>query len=276
MELAGVRLRGVCKVFHFDCSNVPLEKGDFAVVSTERGVALGEVDRRVRDFTPTGEKTVWPRVLRVATADDLRIHKENEKREADAHAVCVKRIGARGLDMKLVRSEILLDRSKTIFYFTADGRIDFRELVKDLAHELRTRIEMRQIGVRDEARIIGGIGPCGKELCCASFLTDFEPITVKMAKDQKLSLNPAKLSGVCGRLMCCLIYEHDSYGCKGGGCAGKGSQRRDGSRPPPAGGSAKAATSVQAAPAAAPVETPKPDSGAAPAVAPGIGPEETP
>jgi cell fate regulator YaaT (PSP1 superfamily) len=113
--------------------------------------------------------------------------------------------------MKLVRAEYLLDRSKAVFYFTADGRIDFRELVKDLAHEIRTRIEMRQIGVRDEARAVGGVGPCGKELCCATFLRDFEPITVKMAKDQKLSLNPAKLSGVCGRLMCCLIYEHDSY-----------------------------------------------------------------
>jgi cell fate regulator YaaT (PSP1 superfamily) len=233
MDLAGIRLRGVCKIFHFDCTGIALAKGDFAVVSTERGVALGEVDRCVRDFTPTGEKTQWPRVLRVATADDLRIHKENEKREAEAHAVCVKRIAARGLDMKLVRSEILLDRSKAIFYFTADGRIDFRELVKDLAHELRTRIEMRQIGVRDEARIIGGIGPCGKELCCASFLADFEPITVKMAKDQKLSLNPAKLSGVCGRLMCCLIYEHESYGCKGA-CGAPRPRRPEGAAPPKA------------------------------------------
>jgi len=113
--------------------------------------------------------------------------------------------------MKLARTEVLLDRSKATFYFTADGRIDFRELVKDLAHELRTRIEMRQIGVRDEARVVGGVGPCGMGLCCATFLNDFEPITVKMAKDQKLALNPAKLSGVCGRLMCCLIYEHESY-----------------------------------------------------------------
>lgn len=231
MELAGIKLRGVCKTYHFDCTDVPLEKGDFAVVSTERGVALGEVVHRLRDFTPTGEKTTWPRALRIATADDLRIHKENERREAEAQAICVKRISARGLDMKLVRSEILLDRSKAIFYFTADGRIDFRELVKDLAHELRTRIEMRQIGVRDEARAIGGIGPCGKELCCASFLTDFEPITVKMAKDQRLSLNPAKLSGVCGRLMCCLIYEHESYGCKGGACGGKGGRRETAGKP---------------------------------------------
>jgi cell fate regulator YaaT (PSP1 superfamily) len=149
--------------------------------------------------------------VRTATADDIRTHQENARRESEAHAFCLKRIEARSLPMKLTRTEVLLDRSKAIFYFTADGRIDFRELVKDLAHELRTRIEMRQIGVRDEARMVGGIGPCGKNLCCASFLSDFEPITVKMAKDQKLALNPAKLSGVCGRLMCCLIYEHESY-----------------------------------------------------------------
>jgi len=135
--------------------------------------------------------------------------------------------------MKLVRAEYLLDRSKAVFYFTADGRIDFRELVKDLAHELRTRIEMRQIGVRDEARAVGGVGPCGKELCCATFLRDFEPITVKMAKDQKLSLNPAKLSGVCGRLMCCLIYEHDSY-ARQKGCGVCPSPKAPPPAPPPA------------------------------------------
>jgi cell fate regulator YaaT (PSP1 superfamily) len=143
--------------------------------------------------------------------EDIRVHQENARREAEAHDFCLKRIEARALPMKLARTEVLLDRSKATFYFTADGRIDFRELVKDLAHELRTRIEMRQIGVRDEARVVGGVGPCGMGLCCATFLNDFEPITVKMAKDQKLALNPAKLSGVCGRLMCCLIYEHESY-----------------------------------------------------------------
>ena len=132
-----------------------------------------------------------------------------------------------------LRAEFLLDRSKAVFYFTADGRIDFRELVKDLAHELRTRIEMRQIGVRDEARAVGGVGPCGKELCCATFLRDFEPITVKMAKDQKLSLNPAKLSGVCGRLMCCLIYEHDSY-ARQKGCAACASPKGPSPAPTPA------------------------------------------
>ncbi len=211
MDIAGIRMRGVCKTFHYDCTGVGVRKGDFAVVQTERGVSMGEVVQRLDGYAPGNPKASYNKVLRPATAEDVHAHQENVRREAEAEAFCEKRIGERGLPMKLVRAEYLLDRSKAIFYFTADGRIDFRELVKDLAHELRTRIEMRQIGVRDEARVVGGVGPCGKELCCATFLRDFEPITVKMAKDQKLSLNPAKLSGVCGRLMCCLIYEHESY-----------------------------------------------------------------
>lgn len=211
MDLAGVRLRGVCKTFHYDCTGTTVGRGDYVVVQTERGAVLGEVVQRVDSYSPPGEKSPYSRIVRAATADDIRAHQENARRETDAHSFCMKRIEDRALPMKLARTEVLLDRSKAVFYFTADGRIDFRELVKDLAHELRTRIEMRQIGVRDEARMIGGIGPCGKNLCCASFLSDFEPITVKMAKDQKLALNPAKLSGVCGRLMCCLIYEHESY-----------------------------------------------------------------
>lgn len=211
MDIAGIRLRGVCKTFHFDCTGVSVRKGDFAVVQTERGVALGEVVQRIDGYEPVAAKPPASKVLRPASAEDVRTHQENARREGEAEAFCERRIAERGLPMKLVRAEYLLDRSKAVFYFTADGRIDFRELVKDLAHELRTRIEMRQIGVRDEARAVGGVGPCGKELCCATFLRDFEPITVKMAKDQKLSLNPAKLSGVCGRLMCCLIYEHESY-----------------------------------------------------------------
>jgi len=211
MDLAGIRLRGVCKMHHFDCTGTPLKRGDFAVVQTERGPVLGEVVQRIDAHAPAVQKSSYARVLRAATADDIRAHQENARREAEAHSFCLKRIEARELPMKLARTEVLLDRSKAIFYFTADGRIDFRELVKDLAHELRTRIEMRQIGVRDEARVVGGVGPCGLGLCCATFLGDFEPITVKMAKDQKLALNPAKLSGVCGRLMCCLIYEHESY-----------------------------------------------------------------
>jgi cell fate regulator YaaT (PSP1 superfamily) len=211
MDLAGIRLRGVCKMHHFDCTGTSLKRGDYAVVQTERGPVLGEVLQRLDECAPAGQKGPYSRVLRAATADDIRTHQENARRETEAQDFCLKRIEARGLPMKLARTEVLLDRSKAIFYFTADGRIDFRELVKDLAHELRTRIEMRQIGVRDEARVVGGVGPCGKGLCCATFLGDFEPITVKMAKDQKLALNPAKLSGVCGRLMCCLIYEHESY-----------------------------------------------------------------
>jgi cell fate regulator YaaT (PSP1 superfamily) len=222
MDIAGIRLRGVCKTFHFDCTGVTVRKGDYAVVQTERGVSLGEVVQRIDGYAPKSAKSPGNKVLRSATAEDVRAHQENARREAEAESFCERRITERGLPMKLVRAEYLLDRTKAIFYFTADGRIDFRELVKDLAHELRTRIEMRQIGVRDEARVVGGVGPCGKTLCCATFLSDFEPITVKMAKDQKLSLNPAKLSGVCGRLMCCLIYEHETYARQRacGTCAG--------------------------------------------------------
>jgi cell fate regulator YaaT (PSP1 superfamily) len=212
MDLAGIRTRGVCKMNHYDCTGTSLEKGDYAVVMTERGPILGEVVQRLDSVSLATEKASFPKVVRPASADDLRAHQENAKREADAHMFCQSRIEARKLPMKLVRTETLLDRSKMTFYFTADGRIDFRELVKDLAHEMRTRIEMRQVGVRDEA---------------SSHLSDFEPITVKMAKDQGLALNPAKLSGVCGRLMCCLIYEHGSYArnkaC--GTCAADGDAR---------------------------------------------------
>jgi len=211
MNTAAIRLRGVCKVFHFDCAGIPLEKGDYAVVQTDRGTALGMVVRLFDNSSIRNQRVSNNKVLRIASAEDLLAHQENARRETDAYTFCLSRIAERELPMKLARAEYLLDRSKVIFYFTADGRIDFRELVKDMAHELRTRIEMRQIGVRDESRVVGGVGPCGKEFCCATFLSDFEPITVKMAKDQKLSLNPAKLSGVCGRLMCCLIYEHNMY-----------------------------------------------------------------
>ena len=211
MDLAGIRFRNLCRMNHYDCTGTALGKGDYAVVMTDRGPIVGQIVQRLDNVSTASEKSSVPKVVRAASADDLRAHQENAKRETEAHAFCLARIEARKLPMKLIRTEILLDRSKSIFYFTADGRIDFRELVKDLAHEMRTRIEMRQVGVRDEARMVGGIGPCGKELCCASHLSGFEPITVKMAKDQGLALNPAKLSGVCGRLMCCLIYEHGAY-----------------------------------------------------------------
>jgi len=209
MDLAGIRLRGVSKMYHFECTGIPVGRGDYAVVQTERGAMVGEVVQRIADLPPSIGRGSYAKVLRSATADDLRADQENSRREAEAHAFCLERIAVRKLPMKLIRAEILLDRSKSIFYFTADGRVDFRELVKDLAHEMRSRIEMRQIGVRDEARMVGGVGPCGKEFCCSTFLNEFEPITIRMAKDQNLSMNPAKLSGVCGRLMCCLIYEHE-------------------------------------------------------------------
>lgn len=196
-------------MYHFECTGIPVGRGDYAVVQTERGAVVGEVVQHLENLPPVPGRKSYAKVLRTATVDDLRADQENARREAEAHAFCLERIAARKLPMKLIRTEILLDRSKSIFYFTADGRVDFRELVKDLAHELRTRIEIRQIGVRDEARMVGGVGPCGKEFCCSSFLNEFEPITVRMAKDQNLSMNPAKLSGVCGRLMCCLIYEHE-------------------------------------------------------------------
>lgn len=235
MDLAGIRLRGLCKMNHYDCTGTSLGAGDHAVVMTERGPILGEVVQRLNDVPASPGRSGFPKIVRAASADDLRAHQENARREADAHAFCLTRIRARSLPMKLVRTEILLDRSKSIFYFTAEGRIDFRELVKDLAHELRTRIEMRQVGVRDEARMVGGIGPCGKELCCASHLQDFEPITVKMAKDQGLALNPAKLSGVCGRLMCCLIYEHGAY-ARNKACGTCGKDRKEKGAPPAEGG----------------------------------------
>jgi len=232
MNTAAIRLRGVCKVFHFDCTGIPLEKGDYAVVQTDRGVALGIVVRLIDISSSQKYKASNNKALRIASPEDLLTHQENARREVEAHAFCLSRITERALPMKLVRAEYLLDRSKVIFYFTADGRIDFRELVKDMAHELRTRIEMRQIGVRDESRAVGGVGPCGKEFCCATFLSDFEPITVKMAKDQKLSLNPAKLSGVCGRLMCCLIYEHNMYTKpKGDACEACGSSVKHAQEP---------------------------------------------
>jgi cell fate regulator YaaT (PSP1 superfamily) len=233
MDLAGIRFRNVCKMNHYDCTGTSLGKGDYAVVMTDRGPILGQVVQRLDDVSPGQERPPYPKVVRAASADDLHAHQENARREGEAYAFCLARIEERNLPMKLIRAEILLDRSKSVFYFTADGRIDFRELVKDLAHEMRTRIEMRQVGVRDEARMVGGIGPCGKELCCASHLSGFEPITVKMAKDQGLALNPAKLSGVCGRLMCCLIYEHGSYARKKecGTCPAD-----EGGQTPPAGG----------------------------------------
>ncbi|RMG60513.1 MAG: hypothetical protein D6713_02845 [Deltaproteobacteria bacterium] len=210
MDIVLVKLPGVARCMRYDATGKEISPGDWVVVEGFRGIQLGRVVKVFRGVTPNGKAQIPP-VIRKGTEKDLRRSEENREKEKFAHRFCLERIEARNLPMKLVRTEYLLDRSKVVFYFTADGRVDFRELVRDLAQKLRTRIEMRQIGVRDEARMIGGIGPCGKELCCASHLNDFEPISVKLAKDQNLVLNPAKLSGLCGRLMCCLIYEHGSY-----------------------------------------------------------------
>ncbi len=211
MDLINIKFRGVAKCYQFDVTGHDVIPGEHVVVNSERGIQIGKVIKLFRDIKPSKGKMSMKKIIRKGTDGDLKSHTKNMEKEKSAHTFCLERIEARDLPMKVVRTEYLLDGSKVVFYFTADGRIDFRELVKDLANRLKTRIEMRQIGVRDEAKMIGGIGSCGKSLCCASHLHGFEPITVKLAKDQNLTLNPAKLSGLCGRLMCCLIYEHKMY-----------------------------------------------------------------
>ena len=190
---------------------VTLDKGDRAIVETARGVECGEVAMENRDVPEDSIVQPLRKVVRKATKEDLQKVEENHKKEKSAFKACERRIAARGLEMKLVDVEYTFDNSKILFYFTADGRVDFRELVKDLAGMFRTRIELRQIGVRDEAKMLGGIGICGRPFCCGSFLGGFTPVSIKMAKEQGLSLNPVKISGSCGRLMCCLKYEQEAY-----------------------------------------------------------------
>lgn len=210
-EIIGVRFKNVGKVYYFDPAGNRLEKGDLVVVETARGVECGEVvipNKEVADETIV--KPLKP-VLRPASPEDVKRSKENAQREQRAFEICQEKIASHRLDMKLVDVEYTFDNSKILFYFTADGRVDFRGLVKDLASVFRTRIELRQIGVRDEAKMLGGLGICGRPFCCTQFLSDFQPVSIKMAKEQGLSLNPAKISGSCGRLMCCLKYEQDAY-----------------------------------------------------------------
>ena len=199
------------KIYDFAAGTLELTPGDRVVVETERGRSIALVVTPPQEFDssviPEGLKSV----LRLADPADLESAARNAAREKDAREFCLRKIKERKMEMKLVKAEYLFDGSKVIFYFTADGRVDFRDLVKDLAHQFHTRIEMRQIGVRDEAKIIGGIGICGRELCCSSFLREFEPVSVKMAKEQNLALNPTKISGQCGRLLCCLGYEYETY-----------------------------------------------------------------
>ena len=199
------------KVYYFDPNGVTLDKGDRAIVETARGVECGEVAMENRDVPEDSIVQPLRKVVRKATKEDLQKVEENHKKEKSAFKACERRIAARGLEMKLVDVEYTFDNSKILFYFTADGRVDFRELVKDLAGMFRTRIELRQIGVRDEAKMLGGIGICGRPFCCGSFLGGFTPVSIKMAKEQGLSLNPVKISGSCGRLMCCLKYEQEAY-----------------------------------------------------------------
>ena len=210
-QVIGVRFRKTGKVYYFDPAGIEFEQGDGAVVETARGVECGDVLIAKRELPDELLQKPLKPVLRRANEEDLAHMAENRKREQQASEVCQEKIKKHNLDMKLISVEYSFDSNKIVFYFTADGRIDFRELVKDLAGIFKTRIELRQIGVRDEAKMLGGLGPCGRPACCASFLSDFVPVSIKMAKEQNLSLSPTKISGLCGRLMCCLNYEHEYY-----------------------------------------------------------------
>ena len=210
-EIIGVRFRPNGKIYYFDPQNFEVETGTFVIVETARGVEYGKVvlgRRKVEDSKLTA--SLKP-IIRVATADDTKKYEDNKKKSKRAFDICLEKIAKHKLDMKLIEAEYTFDNNKVLFYFTADRRIDFRELVKDLASVFKTRIELRQIGVRDETKILGGIGICGRPLCCHTYLSEFAPVSIKMAKEQNLSLNPTKISGVCGRLMCCLKNEQETY-----------------------------------------------------------------
>ena len=211
VKVVGVRFKKAGKVYYFDPGDLEIEVGHRAIVETARGTEYGDVVVGIKEVNEDDVVQPLKQVIRIATEDDHEHMEENRVKAAKAFDIALEKIERHGLPMKLIDSEYTFDDSKLIFYFTADGRVDFRELVKDLASVFKTRIELRQIGVRDEAKVIGGIGPCGRTLCCASFLGDFEPVSIRMAKEQNLSLNPTKISGICGRLMCCLKYEADVY-----------------------------------------------------------------
>lgn len=211
MKVVGVRFKKIGKIYYFDPLDMAIEKDSGVVVETSRGVEYGTAVVVDKDVEESETFSPLKPVIRIATEEDRKKNEENKAKEKEAINICKEKIKYRKLQMKLIDCEITFDGSKMIFYFTADGRIDFRDLVKDLAAIFKTRIELRQIGVRDEAKMVNGIGICGRSLCCATFLGDFQPVSIKMAKDQGLSLNPTKISGVCGRLMCCLKYEQDTY-----------------------------------------------------------------
>ena len=211
IKVIGVRFRHVGKIYYFDPKDYPICEGDHVIVETARGVEYGFVVLGPREVSEENVIQPLKSVIRVATPKDDAREENNRKKEKEAFQICLKKIREHNLDMKLIEAEYTFDNNKVLFYFTADGRIDFRELVKDLAAVFKTRIELRQIGVRDETKILGGIGICGRPLCCHTFLSEFAPVSIKMAKEQNLSLNPTKISGVCGRLMCCLKNEQETY-----------------------------------------------------------------
>lgn len=211
IKVVGVRFRTAGKIYYFDPQKFPIKKGDHVIVETARGVEYGTVVGAMKEVTDDEVMQPLKPVLRIATPKDDKQEEENREKEKEALRVCLEKIQKHNLEMKLIDAEYTFDNNKVLFYFTADGRVDFRELVKDLAAVFKTRIELRQIGVRDETKIVGGIGICGRPLCCHTFLDEFAPVSIKMAKEQNLSLNPTKISGVCGRLMCCLKNEQETY-----------------------------------------------------------------
>ena len=211
IKVAGVRFKNAGKVYYFDPDQLEIKLHDNVIVETARGLEFGTVTMEVTEVRDEDVVQPLKKIIRIAGAEDIKHHEENEKKKARALKLCQEKINKHGLEMKLIDVEYTFDNNKIIFYFTADGRVDFRELVKDLASVFKMRIELRQIGVRDEAKMMGGIGSCGKSLCCSTWLSDFEPVSIKMAKVQNLSLNPNKISGICGRLMCCLKYENEVY-----------------------------------------------------------------
>lgn len=210
-KVIGVRFRTAGKIYFFSPGKFEVKRGDQVIVETARGVEFGNVVMGPKEVKDEEITQPLKTVIRLATEDDRRVEEKNRKKEKEAFQICLEKIHKHGLEMKLIDAEYTFDNNKVLFYFTADGRIDFRELVKDLAAVFRTRIELRQIGVRDETKILGGIGICGRCLCCHTYLSEFAPVSIKMAKEQNLSLNPTKISGVCGRLMCCLKNEQETY-----------------------------------------------------------------
>ena len=211
VNVVGVRFKKAGKVYYFDPGDLNIELDTYVIVETARGIEFGQVVISNRQISEDQIVAPLKKVIRVATDDDKKHYEENEKKEKEAFDICLQKIKNHNLAMKLIDVEYTFDNNKILFYFTADGRIDFRELVKDLAAVFKTRIELRQIGVRDESKMMGGLGVCGRVLCCKSFLGEFQPVSIKMAKEQGLSLNPTKISGTCGRLMCCLKYEQEAY-----------------------------------------------------------------